>query len=220
MKEAVKLKVKGIFFDLDGTIVDSREAYREALKTAFAAFGYKNVGREIVTEIPKRLEQSLPLNNVLCGVDVQKFLEIYLKTYYNTTIEKSKPLPNVSEALEKLSKKAKLAIITMRHVPKGKVIQELEKIGLAKYFQFVITALDTNQPKPSPEALVKCSEAMGVQTCHCAFVGDSVTDIRAGKAAGTKTVAVLSGIFSLEELKRENPDLILESVSMLPDFVE
>jgi phosphoglycolate phosphatase-like HAD superfamily hydrolase len=51
-------------------------------------------------------------------------------------------------------------------------------------------------------------------------VGDSVVDIRAGKNAGAKTVAVLSGIFSREELEKEKPDLILESVKELPDFIE
>jgi HAD superfamily hydrolase (TIGR01509 family) len=135
-------------------------------------------------------------------------------------MEKTKPLPGILDTLEKLSKKAKLSVITMRYVPKEKVIQELERFGLVKYFHEVMTALNTNEPKPSPEALVKCSNRMGIPTCRCAFVGDSVIDVRAGKAAGTRTVAVLSGIFSLEELKRENPDLILENVNRLPDFVE
>ena len=220
MKNSKKLKVKGILFDLDGTIVDSREAYWEALKKAFAVFGQKCFSRKIMMEIPRRLELNMPLNDILQEVDVQQFLEVYLKAYYKATMEKTKPLPGILDTLGKLSKKAKLSVITMRYVPKEKVIQELERFGLAKYFHEVMTALDTNEPKPSPEALVICSNIMGIPTCMCAFVGDSVTDVRAGKAAGTRTVAVLSGIFSLEELKRENPDLILENVNMLLDFVE
>ena len=56
--------------------------------------------------------------------------------------------------------------------------------------------------------------------CECVVVGDSVADIKAGKTAGIKTVAVLSGIFSREELESEKPDLILKSVNKLPDFLE
>lgn len=220
MKNSKKLKVKGILFDLDGTIVDSREAYWEALKTAFTVFGQKCFTRKMMMEIPRRLEQNMPLNDILQEVSVQQFLRVYLKAYYKATMEKTKPLPGILNTLEKLSRKAKLSVITMRYVPKEKVIQELERFGLAKYFYEVMTALDTDEPKPSPEALVKCSNKMGIPTFRCAFVGDSVTDVRAGKAAGTRTVAVLSGIFSLEELKRENPDLILENVNMLLDFVE
>jgi phosphoglycolate phosphatase-like HAD superfamily hydrolase len=51
-------------------------------------------------------------------------------------------------------------------------------------------------------------------------VGDSVADVKAGKNAGAKTVAVLSGIFSHKELEREKPDLILENINQLPDFLE
>jgi phosphoglycolate phosphatase len=213
-----KLKVKAIILDLDGTIVDSKEAYLEAVKTAFAATGQTMINTKTVIEIPKRLEQNLPINDIV-KTDTQKFLEIYLKTYYQTTT-KAKPIPNIKDTIEKLSKKAKLALITMRYVPKESIIKELETLGLAKYFQYVTTTLDTSNPKPSPEALIKYAKHLGIQTCECAIVGDSIVDVKAGKNAGAKTVAVLSGIFSREELEREKPDLILENVNQLPDFIE
>jgi HAD superfamily hydrolase (TIGR01509 family) len=218
--EKSALKVKGILLDLDGTVVDSREAYLEAVKTAFKTIGQMIVDVRIVTEIPKRIEQNLPINDLLEGMDVQRFLDVYLKAYSQATSTKTKPMPQISNTLEKLSKKAKLALITMRYVPKEKVTQELEKFGLAKYFQHIITALDTHNPKPSPEALIKSAKQLDIEMCECLVVGDSVADVKAGKTAGIKTVAVLSGIFSREELEREKPDLILESVNQLPDFLE
>ena len=218
--ENTKLKVKGILLDLDGTIVDSREAYLEAVKAAFMAIGQKTVNAKIVTEIPRKLEQNLSINNIIRGVDAQKFLDAYLNAYYKATEIRAKPMPRVSETLKKLSQKAELALITMRYVPKENVVKELEKFGLAKYFQSVITALDTHLPKPSPEALMKCAKQLGVKISECVVVGDSVADVRAGKTAGAKTVAVLSGIFTREELEREKPDLILKSINELPDFIE
>jgi HAD superfamily hydrolase (TIGR01509 family) len=218
--EKEKLKVKGILLDLDGTVVDAKEAYLEAVKTAFKTIGQMIVDVRIVTEIPKRIEQNLPINDLLEGMDVQRFLDVYLKAYSQATSTKTKPMPQISNTLEKLSKKAKLALITMRYVPKEKVTKELEKFGLAKYFQHIITALDTHNPKPSPEALIKSAKQLDIEMCECVVVGDSVADVKAGKTAGIKTVAVLSGIFSREELEREKPDLILESVNQLPDFLE
>jgi phosphoglycolate phosphatase len=217
--ENKKFRVKAILLDLDGTIVDSRRAYLEAVKTAFAAMGQKTVDVNIVTEIPKRIEQNLPINDLLNGIRTKEFLEVYLKAYYHATTERSRPMPNISETLKRLSEKAKLALITMRHVPKVRVVEELERFDLARYFQHVVTALDTQYPKPSPEALIHCAERMSVQMRDCLVVGDSVIDIRAGKNAKTKTVGVLSGIFSLVELEAEKPDLILESVNRLPDFL-
>jgi phosphoglycolate phosphatase-like HAD superfamily hydrolase len=67
--------------------------------------------------------------------------------------------------------------------------------------------------------LIKCVKALDVQICDCVIVGDSVSDVRAGKAAGAVTVAVLSGLFSREELAKERPDLILKDVTVLPDFI-
>lgn len=212
------LKVKGVLIDLDGTLVDSREAYFEAARAAFAAVGESFQDAEIALEIPKRLEQYLPLDDLVPG-DMQKFLEVYLRTYYRVTPVKTKPMPNVSRALEMLSGKAKLALITMRYVPKNAVIEELKNFGLAKYFQHVTTALDTQNPKPSPEPLIASAQHIRVLPCECAVVGDSIVDIRSGKAAGARTVAVLSGIFSLEELEREKPNLILENLAQLPSFI-
>jgi len=215
----VKLKAKGIFFDLDGTIVDSREAYVEAARTAFKAMGKEPPEAEAALEIPRRLEQNQPINDIVKG-DVHKFLNVYLRTYYAISAEKTKLIPNIATTLETLSKKAKLALITMRSVPKDAITAELEHFGIAKYFTHIVTALDTHKPKPSPEALTKCIKALDVQICDCIIVGDSVNDIKAGKAAGAKTVAVLSGLFSHKELANEKPDLILENATKLPNHIQ
>jgi len=214
-----KLMVKGILFDLDGTIVDSRDAYLEAAKIAFETMGQRLPEPQISLEIPKRLEQHLPICDIVKG-NVANFLEVYLETYYKVTKEKTKPIPNVQVTLETLSQKVKLALITMRFVPKTQVTQELEQFHVAKYFSHIVTALDTHKPKPSPEALIKSVKALDVNICDCAIVGDSVSDVRAGKAAGSMTVAVLSGLFSCEELAREKPDLILKDVTSLPSYLD
>ena len=111
-----KLKVKGIFLDLDGTIVDSKEAYIEAAKIAFKAIGQKAPEDKVALEIPKRLEQGLTISDITKG-DSKKFLKIYYQTFYSISHEKTKLIPNVSATLETLSQKAKLALITMRYAP-------------------------------------------------------------------------------------------------------
>jgi phosphoglycolate phosphatase len=213
------LRVKGALIDLDGTIVDSREAYSEALKKAFTMLGLKEFNPAIALEIPRRLEQNLPINDLIPRVNIEKFLETYLTVYYKMTGKKTKPLPNVSKTLKELSRQLKLALFTMRHVPKENVRKEMEKFGLAKYFHCIVTALDTRFPKPSPKAILECSQKLGVNISECVIVGDSVTDVRAGKNAGAKTVAVLSGIFSREELEREKPDLILKDINEILGFL-
>lgn len=216
-----KLRVKALFFDLDGTLVDSKKAYSTALKTALSKMGKQNAfNASLAIDIPKRLEQNLPITDMIPGVDTNTFLEHYLNAYYETTAAQARPIPDISNVLDKLSHGFKTALITMRNVPKEKVIEELAGFNLVDYFQCIVTAFDPHDHKPFSRALVKCAKELNIRISQCAVIGDSVANIRAGKSAGTKTVAVLSGIFSRQELEKEKPDLVIDSVIDLPDYLE
>jgi len=214
-----KLNVKGILIDLDGTILSTREAYIEAAKTAFTATGQETPDASVALEIPKRIEQKQQISDIV-KVEPLKFMNIYLKTFYAIAPSKTMPAPNAADALKKLSEKAKIALITMRRVPKQAILSELRQFGLDSYFEYVVTALDTQEPKPSPEALIQAVRALDVQMCECVIVGDSVVDVRAGKAAGAKTVAVLSGLYSLAELEKAHPDFIVANIEELPKIIK
>jgi HAD superfamily hydrolase (TIGR01549 family) len=214
-----KLKVKGVLIDLDGTLVDSKPAYLKAAQLTFTKLGLKPLSNEEAIEIPKRLEQKLPLN-IKIKNNLSLFLEVYLKSYYSISGSETILISNVPETLSSLSKKMKLALVTMRSIPQEAIIIELKKFNIAKYFDLIVTAMDTNKPKPSPEALLKCAKSMDLDVSDCIIVGDSVSDIRAGKAAGAKTAAVLSGIFSFQELVKEKPNLIMQNINSLPYFIE
>ena len=213
-----KLKVKGILLDMDGTILDTKDAYIEAAKITFQTMGQTPPENAVALEIPKRIEQKQPLSDIVKG-EPQKFLDVYLKTFYAIVLDKTKPIPHATDALEELSRKAKLALITMRSVPKETLMEELRRFNMDQYFSHVVTALDTHKPKPSPEALIKAVRAMDVQMCDCVIVGDSVIDVQAGKAAGIKTVSVLSGLYSHEELSKANPNYIINDISEFPKLV-
>jgi phosphoglycolate phosphatase len=213
-----KLSAKAILFDLDGTIVDSQDAYLDAAKTAFQTMGLEAPTPQIALQIPKRLEQRLPIAD-LTHADPTRFLEVYLEAFYAITHAKTKPIPNIRDSLAVLQQKAKLALITMRDVPKAAVAKELQEFGLSKYFTYILTSQDTYKPKPSPEAHIKALEAMDVQICDCIIVGDSVLDVTAGKTAGAKTIAVLSGLYTRQELAKVNPDLILKDATQLPSCI-
>ncbi len=212
-------KAKGIFLDLDGTLVDSSGAYIEAARIAFQVTRKKMPETKILLEIPKRLEQHIPIDDLTNG-DTKEFMKVYLKAYYSVTEAKTTLMPNVSATLKSLSGKAKLALITMRHCPNQVIVKELDYFGIAKYFTHIVTAMDTAKPKPSPEALIQCVEKLDLEMCDCIIAGDSVNDVRAGKSAGARTVALLSGLYLRDELAKECPDLILPNVSLLPEFIE
>jgi phosphoglycolate phosphatase len=213
-----KFNAKCIFLDLDGTIVDSRQAYLEAAQIAYTAIGQEPPEIKRALEIPKRMEQGLGFDDLVFG-DIKAFKSAYLQAYYVLTEQKTRLIPDVTGAIEALSRKAKLGLITMRHVPNHAIVKELNCFGIGKYFGCVMTALDTEKPKPSPEAIFKSIQTLNVEINDCLMAGDSVNDIKAGKAAGAKTVGLLSGLYYHEELAKECPDLILSDLTMLPDVI-
>jgi len=213
-----KLDVKGILFDMDGTILNTKPAYIAAARAAFKTLGLEAPTRAVTLEIPKRIEQKQPLPDDV-KVGREEFLRVYLEAFHKTSASKTKPFPNVAQTLGALCKKAKMALITMRFIPGEEVLAELRQFQLEKYFTHVVTALDTHEPKPSPEALIKAVEAMDVDMCTCVIVGDSVVDIQAGKAAGSKTVAVLTGLYTREELLAAKPDFLINNISELPELL-
>jgi len=219
------LKVKALLIDLDGTIVDITEPCIEAAEEATCTLQLGNIDTQIGLEIAKKLQSNLPIDDVLnkFGIDKcmgKEFLKAFLNAWYTIAPVKTKTLPKVYATLQELSEKFMLALITRRNMPKEPIMRELKRLGLTRFFRFIVTSQDVEEPKPSPQAFVKAANHLGVSIHDCAVVGDAIVDIQAGRSAGAKTVAVLSGLFSREELEMHKPDLIIRDINSLPKFLQ
>jgi pyrophosphatase PpaX len=85
----------------------------------------------------------------------------------------------------------------------------------------VVTASDVERFKPDPEPVRRALEAAGeAEAGRSLFVGDSVHDLRAGRAAGTRTGAALWGPYGREELAPAAPDHWLEGLRELDAVLE
>jgi phosphoglycolate phosphatase len=85
--------------------------------------------------------------------------------------------------------------------------------------EVIIAADDAPRKKPAPDPLLECSKRLGILPERCMYVGDARTDIQAGKAAGMKTVGVLTGFDDHKALSRENPDAVIDSIADLKDIL-
>jgi len=220
-----KISVKALLIDLDGTLVDPTQALLEAAAAGFIAIGVTTYDPRIGVEIAKRMEQNQSMRDLFSPEQrksrvIKKFLHAYIDAYYVSTMNKAIPIPNVYETLRTLSKNMPLALVTLRSIPKKQITKELQKLKLLSYFQTVITTMDVKKPKPFPDAVIKAAQQLGVQVKNTAIIGDSIVDIQAGKAATSKTVAVLTGLYTRQELEKENPDLIIPDINHLPQHLQ
>ncbi|MEJ2169655.1 MAG: HAD-IA family hydrolase, partial [Desulfobacterales bacterium] len=91
----------------------------------------------------------------------------------------------------------------------------LREAGIENLLEVIVTADDVRHKKPHAEPLLKCSAMLGVDPMQCAYVGDTRVDIRAGNAAGMRTVGVLTGFDGYDALKNEKPTVIVNSIADL-----
>jgi HAD superfamily hydrolase (TIGR01662 family) len=99
-------------------------------------------------------------------------------------------------------------------------MQPLKNVGVDTLFEVIITSDDVEKRKPAPDPLIACAQQLDIKPGNCVYVGDTATDIKAGKAAGMRTIGVLTGFDEYETLETESPDAIINDIQNLLEVIE
>jgi HAD superfamily hydrolase (TIGR01509 family) len=195
--------MKAVLFDMDGVLLDSEEYICRAGIMMFKEKGYE-VSPEDFQEFTGMGE-----NRYLGGVAQKHGIPFELEKdkartyaiYGEIVAGKLKPFEGVVEFIEKCrSRGLKLAVASSADPPK--VTINLEEIGIpSSTFGTVVTGLDIEHKKPSPDIFLKAAANLGVDARECLVIEDAVSGVSAGKAAGARVLALTTS-FSAEELKR------------------
>lgn len=206
--------LKAVIFDWDGTLAETREVVIQSFQTVLTDAGCK-VSDEFIVRLmgvgtKKTIIEAFKTCNKRLNVSIledltNKKVEIQAK---NT--KKVKLLDGAFELLEELYGKTKIALATMSG---RQVIDKLLKEkNIKKYFDVVITANDVSKPKPDPEVFITSASKLGIDSQKCLVIEDSVFGLRAAKIAKMKCIGIPSGAYSKEELAKEKPQLIIDSL--------
>jgi len=224
------MNIMGLLIDFDGVLVDSTRAYMKATNIALERLNYfkvpKNGVKRFSLEIARRLDQGISRDKILDGLTTSTpektatFLDIWLQIWNEACLWEVELIPNTSKILNDLSRRFPLALVTLRYITRSKIEDQLKRLKINRYFKSIITTLDVKRPKPNPESFLEGAKQLNIPIEDCAVVGDSILDIKAGKACGAKTVAVFSGIFDENTLNKENPDLIIKNFAELPSYLK
>jgi len=193
MQYDIKPGVKGLIFDLDGTLADTMPYHFEGWKKACNKYGAsidpaflrKHTGSPgwiIAGEILKE-------NNLDGDVTVDEIIEEKLKVFYEQQ-QYVKPIKPVADIVKKYYGVLPMSVGTGGH--RLAVERTLEVTGLRKYFDIIVTANDVKHFKPHPETFLKCAELMKVDPQHVEVFEDGELGIIAAKEAGMKITDVRS----------------------------
>jgi pyrophosphatase PpaX len=204
-------------FDLDGTLIDSIDLIRRSLVHTLASHGLPELTREQWLD---GLGTPLAVQFRRYTDDPRK-IDALVRTYRTWNLAHHdalvRPYDGVRQALERLADSGgRLGVVTSKQ--RASARRGLERCGLDDLFEVLVGADDVDQGKPAPDPVLLALERLGVRSERAVYVGDSPHDIAAGRAAGTRTAAVLWGSLSRAELEPHRPDAWLDHPSELGEL--
>lgn len=193
MQYDIKPGIKGLIFDLDGTLADTMPYHFRGWKIACKKFGAdidtaflrKHTGSPgwlIASEIIKKC-------NLDGTVTIDQIIEEKLIEFHKDQ-PKVKPIIPVVEIVKKYYGILPMAVGTGGH--REAVERTMEIAGIRKYFDIVVTANDVKNFKPHPETFLKCADQMGIEPRFIEVFEDGDLGIEAALEAGMTATDVRS----------------------------
>lgn len=209
--------IKAVVFDLDGTLIDTSEYIIQAFEHVLGRYGLSGVDREMIrSRIGKSLEDDYRL--LAPAGQHERAMKAH-HAFQDENLALIKGFDGVRKVLNGLREAdTKTALLTNR----GRNIAEsLGCAGLnTDLFDCIVDFSMIKNPKPDPEGLHLIADRLEVKTKNLVMVGDSATDIEAGKNAGTAYVfGVTHGIGTREQLEAAGADYVLDSFEQMFEIV-
>lgn len=216
------LPVQAVIFDVDGTLVDSLEAYRIVAALAAAPYGL-SITRQVVrhalnTNHPSFWELVVPNGQPDRAGLIETLKQAARRRWPEVVQKHARLYPGLRATLETLRGRGfRLAIVTGSS---GGSLQPLAEAGLLDFFEAVVTGKDVERRKPDPDGLYRGVAALGLEPGQAVYVGDTPVDVEASRAAGMAAVAVLSGAGDSALLSAAGPDRLIFDHTHLPEILE
>ncbi|MFM0184923.1 MULTISPECIES: HAD family hydrolase [Paraburkholderia] len=195
--------IKAVIFDMDGVLIEAKEWHYDALNRALQLFGYEINRLEHLTmydglPTKKKLEM-LSIEN-----DLPRSLHSFInemKQLYTTEMVHASCKPRFTHEFALSTLKAQGYKIGVASNSIRQTIElMMEKAGLTRYLDVVLSNEDVVQAKPNPEIYLKAMQALGCEPHECVIVEDNENGVKAARASGAHVLVVKD----VEETNLEN----------------
>lgn len=199
-----------IVFDLDGTLVDSFEDISAAFRRSFHV-----IGAEPPAVADVRALIGKPLRDMYApwveADAIDALIAEYRRDYAERCAECTLPFPGIVDLLDTLRARGHgLAVATTKTTWMARTV--MGRLGLESRVDHV-QGTDGFPHKPAPDVIVHA--LAGVGRSGAWMVGDAVSDVVAGRAAGLRTCAVTWGVHAEADLRAAQPDAVAATVADL-----
>ena len=214
---------KLFIFDLDGTLVDTAPDFKNSLNYMLTEMNEPTVELEEIRnlvgygarELIKRTAISKGINHN--DQKINEMLRIFLLHYTHNIDDDSVLFENVKNVLQFLKNMdIKLSVCTNKMESLSKLL--LKKLEVLNLFDYVIGGDTFKKSKPDPYPLIQTCELLNIPQSKAVMVGDSITDLKSGHAAGMPVVLVGYGYTENKNIYND-ADLVINNFSQLKDLV-
>lgn len=217
-------RIKGLLFDVDGTLSDTDDHMVARLSRFLSPVSWLFRNKDPMRFARRMVMASETPANAIYGLaDFLGLDALVAKIYSRISLRRKKHnskrvefrmIDGIREMLTQFKGKFPMAVVSARDAETTR--RFLETFDLIPFFDVVVTSQTCKHTKPYPDPVIFAAKQLDLDPENCVMIGDTVVDIRAGKAAGTQTIAVLCGFGTERELKRAGADLLLESTTLVP----
>ncbi len=211
------MKYKLVVFDLDGTLIDAYAAIAVGINQMLQSLDYPQQKSEVIKRSVGWGVEKL-IHPFVKERDCSKAIEIYLKSQETLLPKMAKLLPGAKEVLKELKEKGcQLAVASNRPFSFSEPL--LKKLKIARYFSLVLCADQINSYKPNPKILHSIMKKLNIPPEETLYVGDMALDAETGKNASVRTIIVLTGSSTREEVIAVKPFKIIDQISEILSFI-
>jgi phosphoglycolate phosphatase len=215
-----------ILIDVDGTLVDSVPDLAYCVDEMMKKLGRPECGEDKVREWVGNGVERLVKRALLGTLDgepdeqaYQEALPIFNELYADNTSKRSYLFDGVREGLDYLKSAGyKLGCVTNKAAQF--TVPLLKDLGVYDEFAIVISGDTLPQKKPDPAPLLHAAEFFGVSPEHSLMIGDSVSDVKAARAAGFQIACMTYGYNHGDNIADAGPDALLDSMAELQYLLE
>ncbi len=219
-------KPKMILIDVDGTLVDSVPDLAYCVDEMMARLGREPHGETRVRNwvgngVERLVRRALigQLDGEPTEAEFERAYPIFLELYAENTSKRSLLYPGVREGLDYL-RGAGYDLGCVTNKAAQFTLPLLKDLGIYADFAIVVSGDTLAHKKPHPEPLLHAAEFFKVEPSRALMVGDSISDVKAARAAGFSIACVPYGYNHGEDIRDAGPDLVIENLAALRTELE
>jgi phosphoglycolate phosphatase len=211
--------VHALIFDLDGTLIDSKQDLIHSVNAMLHELGRGELAEETISGYighgaPQLVARAL--GDGCTEEERQRALQFFLGYYELHKMDTTCAYPGVAETLEKL---ASMPMAVLTNKPVRISVRILDAMGLAKYFRAIYGGNSFETKKPDPLGARTILRELGAEPRETLLVGDSEVDVQTARNAGTLAAAVNYG-FGVHDRGAYPADIYFDGLSELATLLD